>query len=356
MRKKDYATFTSTGEILKADDENHFVLSPVLVPYKEDKQGDSIPPEEIEKTAHNFMEDYQVVGEMHGRIVGKKDVSLVESYILRDDQIINGRTIPSGTWMIGLKVYEPRIWEAIKKGEYKGVSIGGYCHACESKTKTKHDKKREKDGQILRDLEVEEISIVDEPAVPDAKWIIIKRQGGVELSEKKVEKQDLQEKIKEVVDKIKESMDKAAKAVKDKPEQAMEDLKAEMAEVIAELETIGEGYGYAYPAPQEKKDEEKTQPKKEEKEGDHSMEELAKAVKALVETKQEDTTPEIKKEVEKAIKEMVPELKAEIVKEVRKNLKPKVEKKEIPKEEEKEQREPKTLDEVIEMVMARRRG
>lgn len=54
--------------------------------------------------------------------------TLVESWLIEsemDKSTALGLKLPIGTWMIGMKVDEPAIWEEVKAGSVKGFSIEG---------------------------------------------------------------------------------------------------------------------------------------------------------------------------------------------------------------------------------------
>jgi hypothetical protein len=65
-----------------------------------------------------------------------------------------------GVW-IGAKIVDDMAWKKVKEGVYKGFSIGG--------------KTLEKKGNRIKKLRLDEISIVDRPANPEAVFTIIKR-------------------------------------------------------------------------------------------------------------------------------------------------------------------------------------
>jgi hypothetical protein len=114
-------------EFVKADEhpDYTFILGPVLVPEKVDKQGDIVSSEEIEKAAHGYVEDSQRPGLMHALILGSRDAKVVESYVTRDATKINGVTIAKGTWMLGMRVYAKKLRKLIREGKLSGYSIGG---------------------------------------------------------------------------------------------------------------------------------------------------------------------------------------------------------------------------------------
>jgi len=66
---------------------------------------------------------------------------------------------------IGAKVVDDAAWEKVKEGVYKGFSIGG---------------KGKREGNVLTELRLTEISLVDRPANPDCIIDIWKMEGGGE--------------------------------------------------------------------------------------------------------------------------------------------------------------------------------
>lgn len=231
------------ARIVKIDDEERFALAPALVPNRVDKHGDVISAEEIERTAHNFMANYQSVHFMHEAPLPRSDVTIVESYILRQPyELADGDELPPGTWMIGFKIHNPELWRMIKKGEIRGVSIGGICKSCPQapdRMKTADDEPQDQEPQELRDLEVFEVSLVSNPAVPDARWVILKMDEEVNPMTKNIkeEKEEAEETggSEDVLDLLvaaRQAIDKA----------------------IAAVEAAVMGYSYAPPSETEKKE------------------------------------------------------------------------------------------------------
>lgn len=115
-------------EICKVEDadDHTFVWGPVLVPEKVDKQGDIISAEEIEDTAHAFLEDSGRPGLLHRVMLGSRDATIVESSLLRADyEVSKSQTLPVGTWMLGMRVYNQKVRDLIVAGKMRGFSIGG---------------------------------------------------------------------------------------------------------------------------------------------------------------------------------------------------------------------------------------
>lgn len=107
----------------KVDDEKRIVTGPVLVPNVTDLQGDFEFAEDIEKTAHRYLEHARRIGEQH-QIFDGIGVP-VESHITRS--VIksgNGKTLPVGTWIMSIKVTNNSTWAKVKDGRITGFSIG----------------------------------------------------------------------------------------------------------------------------------------------------------------------------------------------------------------------------------------
>lgn len=112
MAKEEASEKTYTlqygNRAVKINKDKRLVTGPVLVPDEPDLDGDVVTAEQVEEVAYKFMEDYQNIDIMHRfRNVARP----VESYILRDDEEINGVHLPRGTWMITARIYDDGIWE-----------------------------------------------------------------------------------------------------------------------------------------------------------------------------------------------------------------------------------------------------
>jgi len=108
--------------LAKVQAEKRVVMGVVLAPDEVDLQGDIYDAETVEESAHNFLKDVRRMGVMHKQF--GKDLHVVESYIAPVDFDLNGRKIRKGTWLLAAKVLDDSIWQAIKKGEITGFSIG----------------------------------------------------------------------------------------------------------------------------------------------------------------------------------------------------------------------------------------
>ncbi|HUX46407.1 MAG TPA: XkdF-like putative serine protease domain-containing protein, partial [Desulfosporosinus sp.] len=132
-------------KIVKQDDFKRIVYGVVSDPYgqggsMEDAHNDWIPPDEIEKMAHNFLKNSRVVGLKHS---GTASAQVVESWIeqypnhpeeykkamqgLRHKvsrRDFGDDKVHSGSWVMGVELGENE-WEAYKSGDLNAFSIGG---------------------------------------------------------------------------------------------------------------------------------------------------------------------------------------------------------------------------------------
>ena len=88
-----------------------------------DSEGDTIPIEELERAAYDFVLHSRQGGEMHTSTGG---ATLVESMVFTPEKLklFGVEGIPHG-WWVGFKVTDETLWDKIKSGAYPMFSIGG---------------------------------------------------------------------------------------------------------------------------------------------------------------------------------------------------------------------------------------
>lgn len=118
------ATFTSTGRIVKADPESHYVTGIVYEPMTEDAHGNYMTEEEITKAAYWFAKNGNQIDVQHS-FEALEGAAVVESYVAKCDMNIDGEDIKKGTWLMTVEINDPEIFDAIRKGEITGFSMGG---------------------------------------------------------------------------------------------------------------------------------------------------------------------------------------------------------------------------------------
>lgn len=128
-KKRDVRVIKSE-ELAKLDrDDNgdlRLATGIVLEPNIVDAQGDTYTADEIRRTAHLYMLDYQNISLQHRETINQK-ARLVESWLVPDEGAeIGGTRLTPGTWVMTVRIFDDELWEKTKKGELSGFSIEGF--------------------------------------------------------------------------------------------------------------------------------------------------------------------------------------------------------------------------------------
>lgn len=141
----------SQGSLILANAEKHEVISPILIPnqliLRLDEQGNKYyvrwSKEIIQQLAqyyvanqfqNNFTIQHSWFETQNGNYTDSfiKDVYCLKFWIIEDSEtdVINkkyGYHLPEGTLCVHLKVHNRKLWQRIKSGELKGLSIEAFC-------------------------------------------------------------------------------------------------------------------------------------------------------------------------------------------------------------------------------------
>ena len=123
----------------KVDEEKRMLVSPALIPNKQifryDPQTDSeyyvyFSPETVRLASELYLKNnnhHRATYEHQNRVSG---VLTVESWIIEDTKTdkstLYGFSLPKGTWMVKMKIENDDLWNKIKDGSLRGLSIEGY--------------------------------------------------------------------------------------------------------------------------------------------------------------------------------------------------------------------------------------
>ena len=122
----------------KVDEEKRMLVSPALIPNKQifryDPNTDSeyyvyFSPDTVRKASELYLKHnnhHKATYEHQDRVSG---VLTVESWIKEGDMDkskLYGYDLPNGTWFVKMKINNDELWNRIKEGELKGLSIEGY--------------------------------------------------------------------------------------------------------------------------------------------------------------------------------------------------------------------------------------
>ena len=122
----------------KIDEDKRMLVSPALIPNKQifryDPNTDSdyyvyFSPETVRKASELYLKHnnhHKATYQHQERVSG---VLTIESWVKEGDQDkskLYGFDLPNGTWFVKMKIENDELWEKIKAGELKGLSIEGY--------------------------------------------------------------------------------------------------------------------------------------------------------------------------------------------------------------------------------------
>ena len=122
----------------KVDDEKRMLVSPALIPNKQifryDPNTDTeyyvyFSPETVKQASELYLKHnnhHKATYEHQDRVAG---VLTVESWVKEGDMDkskLYGYDLPNGTWFVKMKIENDELWNKIKSGELKGLSIEGY--------------------------------------------------------------------------------------------------------------------------------------------------------------------------------------------------------------------------------------
>lgn len=110
--------------LIKFDEEERLVYGVVLEPETVDSQGDIVSEIEIRKACWKFMEQYQQSDVEHSLEVNPQ-IAVRECFVAPSDFEMNGQMVRKGSWVLGVGVYDDKVWSRVKKGELNGFSVYG---------------------------------------------------------------------------------------------------------------------------------------------------------------------------------------------------------------------------------------
>ncbi len=110
---------------LNDDDEQRMAVGIVLEPEVEDAQEDIYSVDEVERAAVDYMKSHERIKLMHDGDAINDRVTLLGSYLAKEDFSLGDETVAKGSWIAVLFVPDVELWESLKSGALGGLSIGG---------------------------------------------------------------------------------------------------------------------------------------------------------------------------------------------------------------------------------------
>lgn len=255
-----------TGPIVMKNASKRIAYAAVLVPGEVDSDGETVTKEKIEQAAHEWMQSYRNVDLQHTL----NNVAVpVESYVLPTEMEVDmagvKTILPEGTWVLASKVLDEATWDRVEKGELTGYSVMGIRRTTLETASKSSDTEVALKKTLLRDLGEDwvaaAVSIVDEPAVPKAKFFALKSKEQEEPPAEKSktwfqkvkellvpEQEQVDTSIKEIdkegddmgikPEELKSLIDEAVKSAVEPIQAELEAMKAKAEEVVEETEEV----------------------------------------------------------------------------------------------------------------------
>lgn len=153
--------------ILKVNAPERTVTYEVYRPDERDTHGDWMSKETVYKAMAFWMAHSQEFDADHDFTL--REAQVVENWQLKEDWVVDGETLPAGTWMQSTKIIDDALWKSIEEGDYNYVSVAGTARAvadskpAAEKTAKAADAQREtaaKADAELTEMEVWKVSFV----------------------------------------------------------------------------------------------------------------------------------------------------------------------------------------------------
>lgn len=237
--EKNEVQLNKTFSIIK-DDSKRLVYGVVYEPFNGsnlDAHGDYATAEEIEKTAHQYLEKFGEVSFMHEQRINDQ-AKVVESFIAPCDYKQGNETIKKGAWVMVTHVLNDKLWKMIQDGEIDAYSIEGVGQEGPSLMKTAIVKSEK--GTIVKrnliNMTIDAVALVDKGA--NKKKFYLKKSSKEQFMDKElalllikalIGKPELQAQIiKALPEADQAAAQEAAKQPEAKPEVKPEDKKPEV--------------------------------------------------------------------------------------------------------------------------------
>ena len=146
----------------KIDEDKRLIVSPALIPYKQiyryNERKDAhyyvyFTAETVRQAAEAFIKYHNTNNATVQHEYKVTGVSVIESWIVEDSKNdksnLYGYELPKGTWFVSMRIENDEVWQQVKEGTLKGLSIEGYfVNAAEQMAKVGSMVTEGKDGEI----------------------------------------------------------------------------------------------------------------------------------------------------------------------------------------------------------------
>ena len=226
-------------------EDKHLIYSPVLRPdfpiyrnYEGDEFYLKFTREAVERSAHDFLKN----GFQHQWSIDHasdvEGLSIVESWIKVDenDKSISLGLDPNleiGTWFVGLSVDNEPVWNAVKNGTFKGLSIEAFVYVDEDQFEDNQTKNNKEDMK----KEFDENKFFERvKELFDSAFGKQKLEDEAPAAEETVE-EVIEEKVDEVIEEVEEVAETPEEAA-DGLQEIVDALQDRVDELVEEVETL----------------------------------------------------------------------------------------------------------------------
>ena len=227
-------------------DDKHLIYSPVLRPdfpiyrnYDGDEFYLKFTRAAVEKSAHDFLKN----GFQHqwsiDHATDVEGLSVVESWIKTDmesDKSISLGLDPNlelGTWFVGLSVENEPVWNAVKNGTFKGLSIEAFVYVDEDQFDNNQTKNNKEDmSKFNEDAFFNRVKALFEDAFSKKAELEDETPAAEETVEEVIE-----EKVDEVIEEVEEVAETPEEAA-DGLQEIVDALQERVDELVEEVETL----------------------------------------------------------------------------------------------------------------------
>jgi hypothetical protein len=131
--------------------EYHYVFGEVYAPHQVDTDGEIMTAGDIQSLAHGFIAGGETRIDINHNHIPADGVEVVESFIARKDDT----DYREGAWVLGLRMKEGQVWDAIKSGELNGFSFEASVKKIKKKVLVEIDKISAGDTELSSSYEPE---------------------------------------------------------------------------------------------------------------------------------------------------------------------------------------------------------
>jgi hypothetical protein len=111
-------------QTVESPKERRLVTGVAMAAHEVDGEGEWFSDETCLDSMIDYMVKSRNVGFEHVVDINN-DVDIIENWQLRDDTQHAGKLVRKGSWMMTLRIYSDRYWNAYKNGTLAGFSVGG---------------------------------------------------------------------------------------------------------------------------------------------------------------------------------------------------------------------------------------